>query len=136
MSSTAASASQLVVSLEDLPPSLRGPGEENRTTHPNSQGDQMTPNQGQGRLIGLLTRFTTRPNIWWDISLNFEESHGTIFYHAMLSHVLARTVTHRAGERVQHSAFQSPFSTPARSCDLLAIKFELFCHENGIKCHV
>ena len=65
MSSTAASAFQLVVSLEDLPPPLRGPG-----------------------------------------------------------------------ERVQHSALQSPFSTPARSCDLLAIEFELFCHENGIKCHV
>ena len=61
MSSTAASAFQLVVSLEDLPPPLRGPG-----------------------------------------------------------------------ERVQHSALQSPFSTPARSCDLLAIEFELFCHENGI----
>ena len=65
MSSTAASASQLVVSLEDLPSPLRGPG-----------------------------------------------------------------------ERVQHSAFQSPSSTPARSCDLLAIEFELFCLENEIKCHV
>ena len=47
MSSTATSASQLVVSLEDLPPPLRGPGEGNRTTRPNSQGDHMTPNKGQ-----------------------------------------------------------------------------------------
>ena len=55
MSSTVASALELVVSLEDFPPPLRGPG-----------------------------------------------------------------------ERVQHSALQSPFSTRARSCDLLAIEFELF----------
>ena len=27
----------------------------NGTTRPNSQGDNMTPNQGQGSLIGLLT---------------------------------------------------------------------------------
>ena len=68
----------------------------NWTTRPNSQGDHMTPNQGKGLLIGLLTRFTTRPKIWWDNGTSRPSFKGLMVHHFTMRCQTMFWLTHRA----------------------------------------